>query len=88
LSINPISDQPPKIKVINFGAPRSGNAGFATLFNKMIPNHVRCIHKHDMVPKVPPQIMNFKHVANNVVLSEPPRDGGTGQGSLRVNLVH
>ena len=88
LAINPISEQPPKIKVITFGAPRSGNAGFATLFNKMVPNHVRCVHKHDVVPKVPPQIMNFKHVANNVILTEPPRDAGTGRLSILYRLEH
>ena len=50
-ALNPISEDKPTINVITFGAPRSGNCAFAWLFNRMVPNHIRMVHEHDVVPK-------------------------------------
>lgn len=80
LAVNPIAENGVKIKVITFGAPRTGNAGFCHLFNKLCAHHIRCVHRHDVVPKVPPELLSFKHVNNSVLLAEPEQDGGTGSG--------
>lgn len=51
---------------IHFGSPRVGNAYFAGAYNARIPNTVRVVNNRDIVPHLPPKIVNFRHVAFEV----------------------
>jgi len=57
---------PGGVTVINFGDPRVGNAAFAQLFNRWIPNAFRMVNAKDIVPHLPLMSMGFHHVANEI----------------------
>lgn len=39
---------------MTFGQPRIGNAAFASLYTKLVPNTIRVTNDHDIVPHLPP----------------------------------
>ncbi|XP_020267756.1 lipase-like [Asparagus officinalis] len=47
------------VQLMTFGQPRVGNAVFASYFSKLVPNAIRVIHEHDMVPHLPPYYYYF-----------------------------
>ena len=47
------------IQLMTFGQPRVGNAVFASYFEKHVPNAVRLVNEHDMVPHLPPYYTMF-----------------------------
>lgn len=49
------------ISCITLGAPRVGNPAFVKLCKKHLPGAIRIVNGADMVTKVPPTIMGFKH---------------------------
>uniref|UniRef100_A0ACD5WR80 Uncharacterized protein n=1 Tax=Avena sativa TaxID=4498 RepID=A0ACD5WR80_AVESA len=42
------------VQLMTFGQPRVGNAVFASYFAKYVPNTIRLVHGHDIVPHLPP----------------------------------
>ncbi|KAK7331334.1 hypothetical protein VNO77_25556 [Canavalia gladiata] len=42
------------VQVMTFGQPRIGNAAFACLYSKLVPNTIRVTNDHDIVPHLPP----------------------------------
>ncbi|XP_020220717.1 lipase [Cajanus cajan] len=42
------------VQVMTFGQPRVGNAAFASLYSKLVPNTIRVTNDHDIVPHLPP----------------------------------
>ncbi|KAL5150933.1 Lipase [Glycine soja] len=42
------------VQVMTFGQPRIGNAAFASLYTKLVPNTIRVTNDHDIVPHLPP----------------------------------
>ncbi|KAG4945807.1 hypothetical protein JHK84_042121 [Glycine max] len=42
------------VQVMTFGQPRVGNAAFASLYTKLVPNTIRVTNDHDIVPHLPP----------------------------------
>ncbi|XP_027365706.1 lipase-like isoform X1 [Abrus precatorius] len=42
------------VQVMTFGQPRIGNAAFASLYHKLVPNTFRITNDHDVVPHLPP----------------------------------
>lgn len=49
----------------NFGSPRVGNAPFAQLFDKFVPDGFRVVVDGDIVSSVPYSNAGFKHVFKN-----------------------
>jgi triacylglycerol lipase len=48
------------------GSPRVGNETFVSLFNRTIDSSIRLVNKYDMIPKVPPEILGYRHVKGAV----------------------
>ncbi|KAL2341160.1 hypothetical protein Fmac_009100 [Flemingia macrophylla] len=42
------------VQVMTYGQPRVGNAVFASLYSKLVPNTIRVTNDHDIVPHLPP----------------------------------
>eukprot|EP01060_Flectonema_neradi_P034517 TRINITY_DN6072_c1_g1_i3.p1 TRINITY_DN6072_c1_g1~~TRINITY_DN6072_c1_g1_i3.p1 ORF type:complete len:2475 (+),score=365.76 TRINITY_DN6072_c1_g1_i3:1752-9176(+) len=57
------------IIVYNFGCPRIGNAAFAQLCEKYVPESYRIINKGDMVPIMPPNFVWYQHAGHPVLLN-------------------
>jgi len=57
---------PSKMRVFNIGQPRVGNQGFATYYNSHGFPTYRIVNQRDIVPHVPPKILNFYHVAREI----------------------
>jgi hypothetical protein len=53
---------------VSFGSPRVGNSYFVESYNKRVPNTLRFVNKNDMVCKVPPFWLSFRHVDKEIVL--------------------
>lgn len=49
-------------EVYLFGCPRVGNGGFARLYNKQILKTFRIENGNDIVTKLPPAILGYRHV--------------------------
>lgn len=49
------------VQVVTFGQPRIGNAVFASYYSQLVPNTIRVVHEHDMVPHLPPYYSYFPH---------------------------
>eukprot|EP00897_Mesotaenium_endlicherianum_P005039 jgi/Mesen1/4563/ME000232S03828 len=59
------------VHVTTFGQPRVGNRAFATYFDQRVPNSVRMVHGHDLVPHLPPlslarRLYSYYHTATEV----------------------
>lgn len=68
-----------EIKNIVFGSPRSGNKPFREYFNTLIKNSLNFRYRNDIVSRVPPEKLKYKHIANFVWLAEP---------SLKDKILH
>jgi predicted lipase len=53
-----------------FGSPRIGNQEFVDAFKLTNTDTVRVTHYYDMVPHVPQELLNYKHVPNEVWYNE------------------
>jgi predicted lipase len=60
------------IEVAVFGCPRVGNSAFRESYNKRVFKTMRVENGNDIVTKVPPAIMGFRHVGIRVHVG-PPR---------------
>ncbi|NLK40205.1 MAG: lipase family protein [Clostridiales bacterium] len=49
-------------EVVIFGCPRVGNAAFARSYNKRVFNTIRVENGNDIVTKLPPAILGYRHV--------------------------
>lgn len=47
------------IQVMTFGQPRVGNAAFASYYSRHVPNTIRVVNEHDIVPHLPPYFYFF-----------------------------
>ncbi|XP_059648819.1 lipase-like [Cornus florida] len=47
------------VQVMTFGQPRVGNAVFATYYSELVPNTIRVVNEHDIVPHLPPYYSYF-----------------------------
>ena len=54
------------IEVYLFGCPRVGNAAFAKSYNKRIFKTLRVSNGNDIVTKIPPAILGFRHVGTEI----------------------
>jgi hypothetical protein len=58
---------------MTFGQPRVGNAVFASYFAEYVPNTIRLVHAHDIVPHLPPYFsflskLTYHHFPREVYL--------------------
>uniref|UniRef100_A0A7N0UMQ9 Fungal lipase-type domain-containing protein n=1 Tax=Kalanchoe fedtschenkoi TaxID=63787 RepID=A0A7N0UMQ9_KALFE len=49
------------VQVMTFGQPRVGNAVFASYYKQALPNTIRVVNDHDVVPHLPPYYSIFPH---------------------------
>ncbi|KAF6999517.1 hypothetical protein CFC21_084527 [Triticum aestivum] len=68
------------VQLMTFGQPRVGNAVFASYFAKYVPNTIRLVHGHDIVPHLPPYFsflskLTYHHFPREVWIDES--DGNT-----------
>lgn len=49
------------VQVLTFGQPRTGNAAFVSYYKQYVPNTIRVVNDHDMVPHLPPYYSHFTH---------------------------
>ncbi len=49
-----------------FGSPRVGNVVYQQLFNGYMNESWRFTHNRDVVPSLPPYVIGYHHVANEV----------------------
>ncbi|XP_047340571.1 lipase-like [Impatiens glandulifera] len=49
------------IEAITFGLPRIGNAIFASYYSRFVPQTIRVVNNHDIVPHLPPYNRFFPH---------------------------
>lgn len=54
------------ITITTFGSPRVGNNDYAELFNQNVPNSFRVTHGQDPVVHLPPVLLGFEHVSNEI----------------------
>jgi len=54
-----------EICCITFGAPRIGNKRFKEYFNKNVPNTFRISYGNDIVTKIPPVFLNYRHIGKH-----------------------
>lgn len=52
------------ITSVPISAPKFGNKHFVKSYNKRVPHTYRLVHSNDMVTKVPPSWMGYRHVNN------------------------
>lgn len=50
-----------EVASVTFGAPRVGNRRFRDSFNRRVPDSIRVINGGDIVTRVPPWILGFRH---------------------------
>ena len=51
------------VSVVTFGQPRVGDGGFARHYDRRLgPLHWRVVNNRDIVPRLPPREMGFRHV--------------------------
>eukprot|EP00049_Salpingoeca_infusionum_P005316 m.90811 g.90811 ORF g.90811 m.90811 type:complete len:295 (-) comp12929_c0_seq1:56-940(-) len=50
----------------NFGMPRVGDIQFAQVFNSTVASATRMVHRHDIVPHLPPAPFGFHHISTEV----------------------
>ncbi len=60
-----------QVELYGYGSPRVGNRAFAKSYNKRVPLSFRIVTRGDMVTKVPPVIMGYRHVGIGYKLPSP-----------------
>lgn len=58
-------------EVILFGAPRVGNRAFQKSYNKRVFKTLRVENGNDIVTKIPPAIMGYRHVGVGIHIGRP-----------------
>ena len=61
---------PYKISLITFGSPRVGNQNFVEEFNKYNIYSSRITHYYDIVPHLPQEFLNYKHISKEIWYNE------------------
>ncbi|KII92720.1 hypothetical protein PLICRDRAFT_482508 [Plicaturopsis crispa FD-325 SS-3] len=72
------------VKLFTFGQPRTGNATYAALVDKIVglPNSFRGVHTFDGVPTIIPQVLGYRHHGTEFwQYREPPNASNTTQCS-------
>jgi triacylglycerol lipase len=78
-------------RVFTYGMPRVGNAAFVSRYAALAPTTYRFVHGLDIIPSVPPEKLDFRHVGQEfhcasggkfAVDSEQPA-GGAGTSASR-----
>lgn len=54
-----VNHEAKNVQVMTFGQPRIGNAIFASYYSKLVPNTIRVVNDHDIVPHLPPYYSYF-----------------------------
>ncbi len=55
-----------KVSCVTLGSPRVGNFWFAKSYNKRVPKTVRIVHGNDIVTRLPPAWLFYKHVGKRL----------------------
>ena len=50
------------VQLLTFASPRTGDHEFVEAFEKVIKDSVRVVNKPDLVPRVPPKILAYRHI--------------------------
>lgn len=58
-----ISQARSQVSCVTFGSPRVGGKRFRSLFNILVPNSIRVVHRFDPITYIPFRI-NYRHVGN------------------------
>ena len=67
LSFDILCDNLPyKISLITFGSPRVGNQDFVDSFNKYNIYSKRITHYYDIVPHLPQEFLNYRHISQEI----------------------
>lgn len=61
---------PYEISLITFGSPRVGNQNFVEEFNKYNIYSPRITHYYDIVPHLPQEFLNYKHISQEIWYNE------------------
>jgi triacylglycerol lipase len=56
----------PNISMINFGSPRVGNPDYVEIYKQYIKNYYRVTHGSDPIPRLPPTLLGFYHIGNEI----------------------
>ncbi|GAQ82878.1 Triacylglycerol lipase [Klebsormidium nitens] len=56
----------PDVRLWNAGGPRVGNKAFTDYFKRWVPNSIRMVNGHDVVPHLPPVDVNYHHIATEI----------------------
>lgn len=54
-----VNHEAKNVQVMTFGQPRIGNAVFSSYYSKLVPNTIRVVNDHDIVPHLPPYYSYF-----------------------------
>jgi predicted lipase len=62
------------MKIISYGAPRIGNLEFSKNFKKMFSDKQlsRITNKNDIITKLPPTLLNYSHIGENIATTPTP----------------
>jgi len=75
LKMNPITGIEAKdfglVKVVTFGAPRTGGGNFKKIFEANISDHIRLIMQWDVVHNFPSYWLGFRHTKHEKTLEDP-----------------
>ena len=58
------------INFYNFGSPRVGNLEFVKSFSSFSLNSFRITHYYDIVPHVPEELLDYRHISNEIWYNE------------------
>jgi hypothetical protein len=56
--------------IYTFGEPRVGNLPFAEYFDTLTTDKYRLVHYRDIVPSLPPKLLGFHHIENEIWYDE------------------
>lgn len=54
------------ISMINFGSPRVGNSDYVAIFQQYLKDYYRITHGSDPIPRLPPTLLGFSHIGNEI----------------------
>jgi len=77
------------VVMYNYASPFVGNERFVKYYTSFVKRSYRIQNDKDIVPKVPPEIMGYKHIDSGIVLTGPDTINLEEQHSLHtyINLL-
>ena len=54
------------VQLLTFASPRTGDHKFVEAFGKLIKDSVRVVNEPDLVPRIPPQLLGYRHIRHEL----------------------